>query len=99
MKIKRQGEEGNSGHVVQLTFALCREHDSKTLWYKNHNYNPEASKFAFSVKKMVGFLAVQSKAHILIIYLPYFPKGGGGGGGEGVGRRPGVTAPYKKIRW
>ena len=77
--MKGQGEEGNSGHVVQLTFAFCREHDSKTLWYKNHNYNPEASKLASSVKKMVGFFAVQSKAHILVIYLPYFLKGEEGG--------------------
>ena len=29
---------------------------------------------------MVGFLAVQSKARILFINLPYFPKGEGGGG-------------------
>lgn len=30
INIKRQGE-GNSGHVVQLTFAFCRGHDFKTL--------------------------------------------------------------------
>ena len=33
---------------------------------------------------MVGFLAVQSKARILFINLPYFPKGEGGGLKEGL---------------
>lgn len=80
IKLKRQ-RDGTSGRVVQLTFAFCREHDSKTLWYEIIIIIQKL--LNWPVKKMVGFLVVQSKARILFIYVPYFPKEGWVAGGMG----------------